>query len=258
MKRTKFPSESNLLESQQIEMLPLEQIEILIIESTKSTGFLTLNKSLIKLLGLVDASFLSLLVNKHNYWKERGTKENETYDGWFYHTHKNIMEELGISDHQIRESKKRLIQDGLIITKKMKTPAKEFYQIDFEILYRGLVLEKVKDLSSKNQRTYNKNKINNIKYNNKNIQKRFSKPSIGEIKEYCQERNNKINPEVFFDYYESKGWVIGKTPMKNWKAAVRTWEKNNFSDSNNKHKPGNTTNTYKRKKTNYGTDREEE
>ena len=54
--------------------------------------------------------------------------------------------------------------------------------------------------------------------------KRFQKPSIEEIKTYCQERSNNINPEAFLDFYESKGWKIGNQPMKDWKACVRTWE----------------------------------
>lgn len=55
--------------------------------------------------------------------------------------------------------------------------------------------------------------------------KRFVKPSVDQIREYCQERRNSVDPEKFFDFYESKGWVIGKEPMKDWKACVRTWEK---------------------------------
>lgn len=58
----------------------------------------------------------------------------------------------------------------------------------------------------------------NITYSNK-------KPSIEEIKQYCLERNNGIDAEQFFDFYESKGWLVGKNKMKNWQAAVRTWEK---------------------------------
>lgn len=58
---------------------------------------------------------------------------------------------------------------------------------------------------------------------------KFVKPTVEQIKAYCQERNNNIDPQYFFDYYEGKGWLIGKTPMKDWKAAVRTWEKNNFN-----------------------------
>lgn len=58
-----------------------------------------------------------------------------------------------------------------------------------------------------------------------NKPKRFVPPLIEEIKAYCLERKNKIDPESFFDFYQSKGWKIGSNPMKDWKAAVRTWEK---------------------------------
>lgn len=53
----------------------------------------------------------------------------------------------------------------------------------------------------------------------------FIKPSLDEIKAYCAERNNNIDAQSFFDFYESKGWKIGNTPMKDWRAAVRTWER---------------------------------
>lgn len=62
----------------------------------------------------------------------------------------------------------------------------------------------------------------------KNIKKRkvFQKPTIEEIQQYCTDRNNSVDPEHFYDFYESKGWRVGKEPMKDWKACVRTWEKN--------------------------------
>lgn len=62
--------------------------------------------------------------------------------------------------------------------------------------------------------------------------KKFVKPSIEEIKQYCSERNNGIEAESFYDFYESKGWKIGNTPMKDWKAAVRTWERKDKNTSN--------------------------
>ena len=57
--------------------------------------------------------------------------------------------------------------------------------------------------------------------------KRFIKPSIEEIENYCKERNNKINASAFYDFYESKGWKVGNQSMKNWKACIRTWEQRN-------------------------------
>ena len=62
-------------------------------------------------------------------------------------------------------------------------------------------------------------------------QKRFVKPTLDEIKAYCQERGNNVDPEKWFNYYSANGWKVGKNPMKDWKAAVRTWER---SDGNGK------------------------
>lgn len=64
--------------------------------------------------------------------------------------------------------------------------------------------------------------------------KRFEKPSISDIKQYCMERNNNINANQFYDYYESNGWKVGKNSMKDWKAAVRTWERSEYRKSNSK------------------------
>ena len=55
--------------------------------------------------------------------------------------------------------------------------------------------------------------------------KRFSKPTVEEVAAYCKERNNNVDPQRFWDFYEAKGWKIGKSPIKDWKACVRTWEK---------------------------------
>lgn len=64
--------------------------------------------------------------------------------------------------------------------------------------------------------------------------KRFEKPSISDIKQYCIERNNNIDASQFYDYYESNGWKVGKNSMKDWKAAVRTWERSEYRKPNSK------------------------
>ena len=56
---------------------------------------------------------------------------------------------------------------------------------------------------------------------------RFTPPSVADVEAYCLERGNSVDPERFVDFYTSKGWKVGKEPMKDWKAAVRTWEKTN-------------------------------
>ena len=59
------------------------------------------------------------------------------------------------------------------------------------------------------------------------VRKRFKKPTIADVQAYCAERGNVVDPQKFIDYYESNGWRVGKNPMKDWRAAVRTWERNN-------------------------------
>lgn len=56
-------------------------------------------------------------------------------------------------------------------------------------------------------------------------QKRFAPPTVEEVSAYCLSRSNGVDPGRFVDYYTSNGWKVGKNPMKDWKAAVRTWEK---------------------------------
>lgn len=73
-------------------------------------------------------------------------------------------------------------------------------------------------------KTKDKDKIKNI----------FIKPTLEEVERYCFERNNDIDPQSFIDFYESKGWLIGKTKMKDWKAAIRTWERNRTSSKSKK------------------------
>ena len=64
--------------------------------------------------------------------------------------------------------------------------------------------------------------------------KRFQKPTAEELDSYAKEIGFiGFNPQVFLDFYDSKGWLIGKTPMKDWKAAVRTWKRNNYSSGSN-------------------------
>lgn len=73
--------------------------------------------------------------------------------------------------------------------------------------------------------------------------KRFEKPTLSEIKQYCIERGNKVDAQHFYDYYESNGWKVGKNSMKNWQAAVRTWEKNSYTNSTKQQKKTNTEQT---------------
>jgi hypothetical protein len=61
----------------------------------------------------------------------------------------------------------------------------------------------------------------------------FIKPTLEEVVEYCKERGNGIDPQQWIDHYTSNGWKVGKNSMKDWKAAVRTWEKNGINNNSN-------------------------
>lgn len=71
----------------------------------------------------------------------------------------------------------------------------------------------------------NNNRDINISVCNKESRSKFQKPTLSEVSDYCRERGNRIDPAEFIDHYESNGWMVGKNHMKDWRAAVRTWEK---------------------------------
>lgn len=66
----------------------------------------------------------------------------------------------------------------------------------------------------------------------KGARNRFAPPTIEEVSEYCKERGNKVDPQKFVDFYTMKGWMVGKNKMKDWKAAVRTWERESSGGGN--------------------------
>lgn len=65
-------------------------------------------------------------------------------------------------------------------------------------------------------------------------QKKFVPPTVEEVASYCLERKNKVDAAYFVDHYTSNGWKVGKQNMKDWKAAVRTWEKNGYNQPSKK------------------------
>lgn len=66
---------------------------------------------------------------------------------------------------------------------------------------------------------------------------RFVPPTHEEVENYCLERNNKVDAERFIDFYSSKGWMVGKNKMKDWKACIRTWERSNSTSTQQTQKP---------------------
>ena len=126
---------------------------------------------------------------------------------------------------------KELRDKGLInVTIVYKEGTKEIANRYIDICDEGNSIN-VKQLLTKKLKNNNTSNNNNTTYSNK---KRFKKPSINDIIVYCEERNNNICAETFYDFYESKDWKIGKTKMKDWQAEIRTWEKRDSKSNKSK------------------------
>ena len=80
---------------------------------------------------------------------------------------------------------------------------------------------------------------------------RFVPPSIEEVEAYCRERGNSLSAKGFVSYYESNGWKVGKSPMKDWKAAVRTWEQRDKKTVEGPKKPANKWHNFEQRNTDY-------
>ena len=186
-----------------------------------SSAFLIVNKKLAKQVGLKGAVLLADLISKEEYFMANGMT-----DGWFFNTEANIERDTTLTSYQQRKVLKTLKKYEIIETKRKGIPAKQHFKINEANLLKilsceetkGLVVNKLNDLSETKLTTINKNK--EIKINNK----LFKKPSINDVELYCIERDNKIDAISFVNFYESKGWMVGKNKMKDWRACIRTWE----------------------------------
>lgn len=87
------------------------------------------------------------------------------------------------------------------------------------------VLSHENSKEDKLHQTGGENATGGLKMANTGISQKFVPPTLQEVEEYCKERRNGVDAEMFVDFYASKGWLVGKTKMKDWKACVRTWER---------------------------------
>ena len=124
-----------------------------------------------------------------------------------------------------------LIRAGLIEYKRGKKGCPNKYRmISFTLKIEGKIEVKTGAKTKvKNEKIYKQNELKEKDANAS--KKKFTPPTLKEVEAYCKERENTINPVQFIDFYDSKGWMIGKSEMKDWKAAVRTWERNQKSTS---------------------------
>jgi hypothetical protein len=142
--------------------------------------------------------------------------------GCYYGSLAHLQEVCGIASRQTAIATLRsLCEKGYIIRNEQLHPVKMVsYSISPKI---GQGVQKLDMGCPKNG--HNNKEIN---INNNSLYKgssHFQKPTIEEIRQYCQEKELDVDAEQFFLFYESKGWVIGKSPMKSWRAAVCTWSR---------------------------------
>ena len=182
-----------------------------------------------------------LLQNLEHWIAKNRANGKHFYEGnyWTYNSRRAFAELFPyMNARQIDYALKKLIDDGVIITGNFNQIAydrtlwyaitKKGYSIlqncemDVTNLANGSN-ESVKPIPDINTDTKTTD-INTDRDKGK-TESRFTPPTLEEVRGYCIERNNGIDPERFIDYYTSNGWKVGKNGMKDWRAAVRTWER---------------------------------
>lgn len=193
--------------------------------------------------------FLHMLLKAN--WKDSSFMGTEVKRGSFVSSTKNLSLETGLSEKQVRTSILHLKKTGEVASQ--STNRFTVFTVNNYGLYQDEGKPEGKQRAGKGQaegkqratiEEYKEGK--NIKNNNKNIV-RFTPPDLETVRDYCKERNNNVDPQSFIDFYSSKGWMIGKNKMKDWKAAVRTWERNRTKVTDPKPKSKNFNNFERRK-----------
>ena len=140
-----------------------------------------------------------------------------------YISNEYIAELLGVSVSWASKCLSHLLEFGLV--RVVKFDGRKRY-VESTIQFKADLNESSMQDGIKVPHTDNNEYIN---INNNSLYKkgssRFQKPTIEEIREYCLEEGYNVDAEQFYNFYESKGWLVGKSPMKNWRAAVCTWNK---------------------------------
>ena len=131
-----------------------------------------------------------------------------------------IAELLGVSARWAIKCLSHLVETGYI--RVVKFDGRKRY-VESTIQFNADMNKSSMQSGTKVQHTDNNEYINKERDNKGRSP--FVKPSVSEVAEYCRERNNGIDPEEFVAFYESKGWMVGRSPMKDWKSAIITWEK---------------------------------
>ena len=169
--------------------------------------------------------FLHLLITVN--WTDKKWKGQEIKRGSIVSSYEKLATETGLSVMQVRTAIKKLRSTGEITSKSSNKNTVfivnnyDLYQVgnkqNNEPVTSKEQTDNIQITTTKESKEVKKEKNNNIK--------RFTPPTYEQVSTYCKERKNTVDAERFLDFYESKGWMVGKNKMKDWKAAVRNWER---------------------------------
>lgn len=196
--------------------------------------------------------FLHLLITAS--WKDSRYKGHEIKAGQTIITVSGLASELGVSTRQVRTAIEKLESTGEITRKTtnrftvVTVENWSLYQADYDDDDKQMTNKRQTDgkqmtngWQTDDKRTlYKEYKKTRIQENNNSARTRvshgdgvskFVKPTLQEVKAYCIERGNDVDPERFINHYEANGWMVGRNKMKDWRAAVRNWERNRASKS---------------------------
>lgn len=153
---------------------------------------------------------------------------------WFTVPNKTLELYTGLSRQSIVNARNVLKQYGALEFKANGTKATAYTLKILQVPLQPALQDALQDtLQPALQVPLPLNKRNKTKQNEtlkekipaESKRKSFVKPDVEEVRTYCLERKNGVDPQRFYDFYEARGWMAGKVRMKDWKAAVRTWEK---------------------------------
>lgn len=186
----------------------------------------------------------AIILNNLQFWLRKNAANNANFFDGSYWTYNSVHAYAELfpyaSEKQIRTALKKLVNAGILKTGNYNKSAYD-RTLWYALTDEGLSIcpiGKMEEDEKANQNDRQGEPIPYINPNdkpfnkpNKKSEARFVPPTAEEVKEYCNERNNGIDAEYFVDYYAARDWRLkGGGKLKDWKAAVRTWEKRDFND----------------------------
>ena len=182
-----------------------------------SKEYFIINKNLLKQFGIETTLLLSEFIKQEDYQENEVEEEN-----YIFNDLNKISKNTTLSKSKIKDSVNKLYKLKFIDVI-VKKPEKLYVKI----LHRNISNHIIKDQKQVKEKQ-KKQKIN-LLINNK----KFKKPDLKELKEYFLKLGEKDESEIMYDFYESKGWKIGKNSMKCWKSATRNWTRRSKKENLN-------------------------